>query len=190
MSRINEITNKLEESNNIEVEKGTINSYKSSKNNTINYHENYNEPINIRNDQTDTVKSNRNLKETNDDEKKSQNFNKYIEDRLQAHNYNSNSTTGKNSASFKSGTTGKDKQNPYQNQINQLQIEIDAMKHLEKKYIELANRFERVNNQLESLKVEKEISDKENRFQAEINKKQLFTLQNDIDNLNLALHEK
>lgn len=78
----------------------------------------------------------------------------------------------------------------FQNQMNQLQREVEALKLIEKKYIELLNKFEKISTQTESLKIDKDLLEKENKFQADMQKKAMYDLKSEINNLNYSLHEK
>lgn len=79
---------------------------------------------------------------------------------------------------------------PYSKQVSQIKGELEALKNLEKKYIEIMHKYEKVCNQFDSLKIDKDILEKENRFQADMHKKIMFDLQSEIDTLNYSLHEK
>jgi hypothetical protein len=76
------------------------------------------------------------------------------------------------------------------NRVSSSNSDIESLRTLEKRYIELMNRFNKVSNQFQSLKTTNDIIEKENKYQAELHKRVVFDLQNEIDNLNISLHEK
>lgn len=141
----------------------------------------------------------------------SNNYNKYVEDKLKEYtilnpygvsssqistdNQNNlikdkNSKSEINKQNFNLKQVNINDKNIRSDNRNLSNSDVDSLRTLEKRYIELMNRFNKVSNQFQSLKTTNEIIEKENKYQAELHKRVVFDLQNEIDNLNISLHEK
>lgn len=141
--------------------------------------------------------NNSTLREKSPGSSGSNNYNKYLESKLKEYTVlnpycgNQEDMTSKNQ--FKNENLKRKsnlENNVLDNRVSSSNSDIESLRTLEKRYIELMNRFNKVSNQFQSLKTTNDIIEKENKYQAELHKRVVFDLQNEIDNLNISLHEK
>lgn len=146
--------------------------------------------------------NNSTLREKSPGSSGSNNYNKYLESKLKEYtvlnpycgNQDSNMKEDRNIKNQLKNENLKQKSIRenivLDNRVSSSNSDIESLRTLEKRYIELMNRFNKVSNQFQSLKTTNDIIEKENKYQAELHKRVVFDLQNEIDNLNISLHEK